>query len=87
MLTIDEAAKVLHSKLKQKFADENEEINVIEAAVEIFGNSSIRDKKHKNCWQIKVIRDVIDNPTFCLHHYRIWDWVGLKLVKAFEENG
>ena len=83
MLTVEEASKILADKLKQ-FEDENGEIDILKAVTTIYNNPLIYENNHGFQWQIKAVRDAVETPEACLHHHRIWEWVGLKLIKAFD---
>ena len=83
-LTLQEATKVLTDKLKQEFADENGEIDVIKAAATIYDNPLLYEKEHGFKRQIKIIEDIIESPQGHTHSSLVWKWAGLKLTKVFK---
>jgi hypothetical protein len=71
-----EAAEIL-SKALEKFKDEDGNYDIAKAALEIYDDPKPWHH-HK-----KAIMEAIDTPWAVHHHYHLWEWVGLRSVRAF----
>ena len=77
-LSPGEASKILLIRLQDEFGN-NGSFDYEKAAEAIYGSA---DKRH-----VKDIEFTLAFPICSYHHFLIWDYVGLRVVKVFESNG
>ena len=77
LLTAQEASEVLTKRLKEEFGDKDGKVDVLKAAAVIFDNPPFQH-------EIKAVQDIVDYPCSGIHHYRIWEWAGMRLTRAFK---
>ena len=79
LLTNKEAAELLTEALEQ-FKDKEGNVDVNKAVLTIFNDS--KPFQHNK----KAVEQAIVAPQACYHHYHLWEWLGLRLVKAFKQT-
>lgn len=79
LLTNKEAAQLLTDALEQ-FKDEEDNVDIMKAAVAIFDNPEPFDH------QIKMVEHAVVSPESCPHYFNMWKWLGLKAVRAFQQT-
>ena len=85
IISNDEAAQLLTKALEQ-FKDVDGKIDVVLAAAIIFENPLVIENPKIWRWQLKIVENAISHPTACYHHYRLWEWLGLRRTLAFEQS-
>jgi hypothetical protein len=79
LLTNKEAAELLTKALEQ-FKDKEGNVDVDKAVLAIFNDP--KPLRHNK----KAVEQAIVAPQACYHYYHLWEWLGLRLVKAFKHT-